>query len=232
MNTPYIILAVVVIILLWIITTYNGLIIRRNRTKEAWADIDVQLKRRYDLIPNLVETVKGYAAHERELFEKVTAFQQKKYIKNLKFGATANVFTLRSVIDKVGFLDGTLKSGADLEWGQRIAAAGYRQIYAEDVCVSHPARNSIRQVYRKNIRVINGLNDMKKKKDSLKKFLIDLKDDWPQLDDFGDIFSNEKLSNLSQKIKVFLVMLFVKEVRAFERIKLYFGQKSKRIKIL
>jgi len=68
----YIILAVLGVILLWIIFTYNGLIKRRNRTKEAWSDIDVQLKRRYDLIPNLVETVKGYATHEKELFEKVT----------------------------------------------------------------------------------------------------------------------------------------------------------------
>ncbi len=66
------ILVIVAVIILWIIFTYNGLITFRNRTKEAWADIDVQLKRRYDLIPNLVETVKGYAAHERELFEKVT----------------------------------------------------------------------------------------------------------------------------------------------------------------
>ncbi len=66
------ILVIVAVIILWIIFTYNGLITFRNRTKEAWADIDVQLKRRYDLIPNLVETVKGYATHERELFEKVT----------------------------------------------------------------------------------------------------------------------------------------------------------------
>jgi LemA protein len=52
--------------------TYNGLITLKNRTDEAWSDIDVQLKRRYDLIPNLVETVKGYAAHESQTFEKVT----------------------------------------------------------------------------------------------------------------------------------------------------------------
>ena len=51
---------------------FNVLVVLKNRAKEAWADIDVQLKRRYDLIPNLVETVKGYATHERELFEKVT----------------------------------------------------------------------------------------------------------------------------------------------------------------
>jgi len=56
----------------WLIAIYNGLIRFRNRTDEAWSDIDVQLKRRYDLIPNLVNAVKGYAQHERELFEKVT----------------------------------------------------------------------------------------------------------------------------------------------------------------
>lgn len=72
MSLLYIILIIAVLIVLWVVAVYNGLIKRRNRTKEAWADIDVQLKRRYDLIPNLVETVKGYATHERELFEKVT----------------------------------------------------------------------------------------------------------------------------------------------------------------
>lgn len=67
-----IILAIIVIVVLWVIAAFNGLVTLKNRAKEAWADIDVQLKRRYDLIPNLVETVKGYATHERELFEKVT----------------------------------------------------------------------------------------------------------------------------------------------------------------
>lgn len=57
----------------WLLAAYNGLVRRRNQVKEAWSDIDVQLKRRYDLIPNLVEIVKGYASHEREAFEQVTA---------------------------------------------------------------------------------------------------------------------------------------------------------------
>ncbi len=56
----------------WLIMIYNGLVKSKNRVDEAWSDIDVQLKRRYDLIPNLISTVKGYAQHERELFEKVT----------------------------------------------------------------------------------------------------------------------------------------------------------------
>ena len=72
MTILYIILAVVVIVVLWVIAAFNGLVSKVNRTKEAWADIDVQLKRRYDLIPNLVEAVKGYAAHETHAFENVT----------------------------------------------------------------------------------------------------------------------------------------------------------------
>lgn len=67
----YIILAVVVVIIFWLIALYNGLIRLKNRVEEAWSDIDVQLKRRYDLIPNLIETVKGYAKHEKETLEKV-----------------------------------------------------------------------------------------------------------------------------------------------------------------
>jgi len=67
-----IIIAIAVVLILWLILTYNRFITLRMRAKEAWSDIDVQLKRRYDLIPNLVETVKGYASHEREVFEKVT----------------------------------------------------------------------------------------------------------------------------------------------------------------
>lgn len=68
----WLLLIALVVLILWAISIYNGLITLKNRVDEAWSDIDVQLKRRYDLIPNLVETVKGYATHERELFQKVT----------------------------------------------------------------------------------------------------------------------------------------------------------------
>ena len=63
---------VLALVVLWLIFSYNRLVTLRNRAKEAFSDIDVQTKRRYDLIPNLVETVKGYMAHERQVFEKVT----------------------------------------------------------------------------------------------------------------------------------------------------------------
>lgn len=73
----WILIIILAVLIVWVIAMYNGLIRLKNRVDEAWSDIDVQLKRRYDLIPNLVNTVKGYAAHEKELFEKVTEARAK-----------------------------------------------------------------------------------------------------------------------------------------------------------
>lgn len=95
-----IILGAIVLLVAIIVVFYNSLVSLKNRAKEAWADIDVQLKRRYDLIPNLVNIVKGYATHERELFEKVTQ-------------ARANAISAQGVADKAeaeNVLAGTLKS--------------------------------------------------------------------------------------------------------------------------
>ena len=72
MTILYVILGVIVLVILWLILAYNRLVTLRYRSKEALSDIDVQLKRRHDLIPNLVETVKGYMAHEQGVFQKVT----------------------------------------------------------------------------------------------------------------------------------------------------------------
>lgn len=77
MSTGLIILIILGVLVLWAMLSYNGFIRLIQRTKEAWADIDVQLKRRYDLIPNLVNTVKGYATHESGVFEKVTEARSK-----------------------------------------------------------------------------------------------------------------------------------------------------------
>jgi LemA protein len=94
------IIIALVLIALWIIFTYNRLVTLRNRAREAWSDIDVQLKRRYNLIPNLVETVKGYAAHERGVFEKVTEARTRA------MGAQ----TVKEKADAENFLSQTLKS--------------------------------------------------------------------------------------------------------------------------
>src|SRR3989338_11054581 len=105
MFTPSIIILVVVVVLaLWIVGIFNGLVRTRNRVKESWSDIDVQLKRRYDLIPNLVETVKGYAAHEKDVLEKVirarasamsaTGHEAKGQAENMLTGALKSLFAL------------------------------------------------------------------------------------------------------------------------------------------
>ncbi len=68
----FIIWGIIIVVGFWLVANYNGLVKLRMRAKEAWSDIDIQLKRRYDLIPNLIETVKGYASHESNVFQKVT----------------------------------------------------------------------------------------------------------------------------------------------------------------
>lgn len=75
--SPFILLGILVVVGLWLIGAFNVLVRSRNRVKEAWSDIDVQLKRRYDLIPNLIETVKGYAEHERATLDAVIQARSK-----------------------------------------------------------------------------------------------------------------------------------------------------------
>ncbi len=98
--TFIIILVVIAVVVVWLIAIYNGLIKLRNRVDEAWSDIDVQLKRRYDLIPNLINTVKGYASHEKEVFEKVTEARTR----------AMNAGTTNEKAEAENMLSGTLKS--------------------------------------------------------------------------------------------------------------------------
>jgi LemA protein len=103
-TTGWIVLGVIVVIVLWAISVYNGLVAMRQRTNQAFADIDVQLKQRSDLIPNLVETVKGYAAHERGTLEAVVnarnaaiaapGVEQKVAAENMLSGALRQLFAL------------------------------------------------------------------------------------------------------------------------------------------
>jgi LemA protein len=103
-TTGWIVLGVIVVILLWAVTVYNGLVAMRQRVGQAFADIDVQLKQRHDLIPNLVETVKGYAAHERGTLEAVTQARntamaaqgpaQQAAAENMLSGALRQLFAL------------------------------------------------------------------------------------------------------------------------------------------
>ena len=103
-NSTWIILGVLVVLVLWIIMIYNGLVAMRQRVNQSFADIDVQLKQRHDLIPNLVETVKGYAGHERGTLEAVVkarqsavaapSLDQKVQAENMLSGALRQLFAL------------------------------------------------------------------------------------------------------------------------------------------
>ena len=103
MNTILILVIVLVVVGLWLAGAFNMLVRTRNRMKESWADIDVQLKRRYDLIPNLVESVKGYAAHEREVLENVT--KARSAAMNAEQGGD-----VKAMAQAEDVLSGTLKS--------------------------------------------------------------------------------------------------------------------------
>jgi LemA protein len=103
-TTIWVVLGVIIVIAIWLVTIYNGLVAMRQRINQSFADIDVQLKQRHDLVPNLVETVKGYAAHERGTLEAVVqarnaaiaapGVEQKVQAENVLTGALRQLFAL------------------------------------------------------------------------------------------------------------------------------------------
>ena len=107
----YILIGLIIIGLLWIVAAYNGFISGKNQVDEAWADIDVQLKRRYDLIPNLIETVKGYAAHESKTLEAVIAARNSAMSQEkVAAGNSTEASQLAATAQAENALSGTLKS--------------------------------------------------------------------------------------------------------------------------
>ena len=149
MNMIYVLLGVLVFLILWIIVIYNKLVTLRNRAKEAWADIDVQLRRRYDLIPNLVETVKGYASHESSVFENVTR-------------ARANAISAEQSGDpkKIGeaenMLSGTLKSlfAVSENYPQLRASENFLELQRE-LSDTENKIQAARRFYNTNVRDMN-----------------------------------------------------------------------------
>lgn len=100
MGALLVLLIIIGVVILAAVGIYNGLIVLRNRCENAWSQVDVQLRRRYDLIPNLIETVKGYAKHEREVFEKVTQARSQ----------AINASTVKEQAQAENMLTGALKS--------------------------------------------------------------------------------------------------------------------------
>ncbi|MBM3250930.1 MAG: LemA family protein [Candidatus Nealsonbacteria bacterium] len=149
MTILYIILIIIAVIIAWAVFTFNRLITLRNRTKEAWSDIDVQLKRRYDLIPNLVETVKGYVGHEKSVFENVTK-------------ARAQAISAEQTGDpkKIGeaenFLSGTLKTlfAVSENYPQLRASENFLELQRELRDTEDKIQAS-RRFYNSNVRDLN-----------------------------------------------------------------------------
>ena len=137
-----IVLGLVVVLGIYLIALYNGLVKLRNRIENAWAQIEVQLKRRYDLIPNLVETVKGYATHERETFEAVTqarnmaqgatGVQEQAQAENMLTGALKSLFAVSEAYPDLKANENFLNLQEELTATEgRIAYA--RQFYNDSV---------------------------------------------------------------------------------------------------
>ena len=121
MSPIYILLGVIALLAIWLVALYNGLIKLRNRTQEAWSDIDVQLKRRYDLIPNLINSVKGYMTHERELLEKITQYRANA-IDAEKSGNVADMAKAESMLGgMLGKLQIAVEAYPDLKANQNVA---------------------------------------------------------------------------------------------------------------
>jgi len=141
-----IILVVVALAVLWVAGSFNSLVTLKNRAKEAWADIDVQLKRRYDLIPNLVETVKGYATHEKELFKKVTE------ARTSAMGATG----MKAKAEAENMLSGTLKSlfAVSENYPDLKASVNFLELQKELTDTEDKIQAS-RRFYNTNVRDLN-----------------------------------------------------------------------------
>jgi LemA protein len=142
----YIVLGIVVVVALWVIAAFNGFVVLKNRAKEAWSDIDVQLKRRYDLIPNLVETVKGYASHEKQIFENVTQ-------------ARASAMSATGVKDKAvaeNQLSETLKSlfAVSENYPDLKASANFLELQRE-ITDTEDKIQAARRFYNTNVRDMN-----------------------------------------------------------------------------
>jgi GT2 family glycosyltransferase len=169
-----------------------------------------------------------------ELYESITAFPQKELVEQHQYAATANVFTFKKVIEQVGTFEASLKSSGDIEWGQRIAASGYQLVYADDACISHPARYSFKQLFKRTIRLAGGIYDLyHREKYSFayknKMYAIKLIESLvPPVNFVVNIFLNSPLNSLKQKLQVSAVMFLVRYINAGEMIRLKLGGTSTR----
>lgn len=162
-----------------------------------------------------------------ELYEQLAAFPQARQVRERQFGATANVFTRRGVVDQVGVFCADLKSGGDMEWGQRIARAGYSVKYAPDVVVVHPARRTLTELWRQAVRVAGGRRDIERgvAGDVLKRAARPLQSAFASVAFF---LRHPELNGVTQRLAVLFVGVVVRVAYSYERIRLALGGSSRR----
>ena len=143
MTALYIVLGLVALTALWAVLTYNGLIGSRNRVDEAWSGIDVQLKRRHDLVPNLVEAVRGYAAHEQQTLQRVTEARDRAR-------SAGNGGERAAAESELGRSLGAINALAE-QYPELRAAEGFRQLQAQLAELEDEIQAS-RRIYNGNVR--------------------------------------------------------------------------------
>lgn len=148
----FIVMAILILVAMWFLVTYNGLVRLRNAVREAWAQIEVQLKRRHDLIPNLMETVKGYMKHERETLEAVTQAraaaiqagggpQERQQAENMLSGALKSLFAVAEAYPDLKASTNFLQLQEELS-GTEGKIAYARQYYNDVVATYNALRQS------------------------------------------------------------------------------------------
>ena len=158
-----------------------------------------------------------------ELYDSLNFLQQEKYVTQNNFGATANLFTTPEVFEAVGLFDASLKSGGDRNWGKRVHAAGYLQIYADDVEIAHPARASFEELNKKLCRVYEGSFRINNKSETpvfefLREIIVDITPPGRYL---RAILSEKTLNGSRKRLSVLGIYIRLKFSKAITELRLY-----------
>ena len=163
-----------------------------------------------------------------ELFESVFGFRQEQYV-GWGFAATANLFTTRNTFDRVGLFDERMMSGGDQKWGHRLQAQGLAQHYADDVCVIHPARRTLAQLYRKTVRVAGGLQQIAEEHHrGTSGLLRNAVQELILLRSIRTHISDEILGPIDQRLRFACAVWMVELVRTLERYRVHYGGTPRR----
>lgn len=170
-----------------------------------------------------------------EMFDTIVNLQQEKYVEEHHYGATANLFTVKQVFNQVGLFNADLKSGGDADWGNRVFINNHDIIYARDVLVLHPARNSLKQLAKKVIRQTGGTFDRNKGKNKQQQqglnlsqilnYFIQLRP--PLRSAIRKSLSTKELTNISAKAKLTWIIIIIHYLRLKEEVRLQLGGESR-----